>query len=184
VEGTDVYATMLNMTDLTQGQSGRNSFYLMMIVTNAKKNKFVLFRKWGRVGQEDAPTTEGEYSKDDAIAEFERIFFEKTKNTWDQFLEDTYEKKPGKFFPIELGGDEEEPVDDAKLKRAKEILQAGTTCKLDSRVQELVKLLFDTNMFKEQMKEMKIDVKKVGIFGLRKLQLKLTPPCSPLDAPR
>lgn len=133
----------------------------MMIVTNAKKNKFVLFRKWGRVGQDDAPTTEGEYTKSDAIAEFERIFYEKTKNTWDQFLEDTYEKKPGKFFPIELGGDEEEEVDDAKLKRAKEILQAGTTCKLDQRVQDLVKLLFDTNMFKEQMKEMKIDVKKV-----------------------
>lgn len=63
--------------------------------------------------------------------------------------------------------------------RAREVLEKGSKCTLDKRVADLVQLLFDTNMFKEQMEQMKIDTKKVrdSLSFLRYLQL-------PLDARR
>jgi hypothetical protein len=54
-------------------------------------------------------------------------------------MTDSFEKKPGKFYPVELETENEEnEVTDEKLKRAKEILTKGMKCTLDPRVQELV----------------------------------------------
>jgi len=172
VENGDVFAIVLNMTDVTHGQTGLNSYYSMQVIEAPNRKKYTLFRKWGRVGQEGTHT-EYEYdNKEDAIEEFKKLFYEKTRNTWDAFMTDTFEKKPGKFYPVELEAeDEEKEITDEKLKRAKEILTKGIKCSLDPRVQELVKLLFDTNMFKEQMKEAKIDLKKMPLGKLSKTQL-------------
>jgi hypothetical protein len=53
-------------------------------------------------------------------------------------MTDTFEKKPGKFYPVELEAEEDTEITDEKLKRVKEILSTGSKCTLDPRVQELV----------------------------------------------
>jgi flagellin-specific chaperone FliS len=64
-------------------------------------------------------------------------------------MTDSFEKKPGKFYPVELETENEEnEVTDEKLKRAKEILTKGMKCTLDPRVQELVIFnLFPLSLF-------------------------------------
>eukprot|EP00026_Physarum_polycephalum_P008997 Phypoly_transcript_09105.p1 GENE.Phypoly_transcript_09105~~Phypoly_transcript_09105.p1 ORF type:complete len:456 (+),score=85.06 Phypoly_transcript_09105:121-1368(+) len=106
-------------------------------------------------------------SKKDAIDEFKKIFYEKTRNTFTDYLNNNYEKKPGKFYPIELG--EEEEKETTKTKEEESRTEERRT--LDPRVAELVKLLFDTDMFKEQMEELKIDTKKMPVGKLSKSQI-------------
>lgn len=41
-------------------------------------------------------------SKADAIAQFKRLFFEKTGNPWDAWEQKNFQKQPGKFFPLDI----------------------------------------------------------------------------------
>lgn len=63
-----------------------------------------MFRKWGRVGNEKIGGSKlDERSKEDAVEEFERLFLEKTGNTWQAWeRKEDFQKRPGKFFPLDI----------------------------------------------------------------------------------
>lgn len=62
-----------------------------------------MFRKWGRVGNEKIGGTKlQEFSKEDAIQEFKRLFLEKTGNSWKAWEEKKLQKQPGKFYPLDI----------------------------------------------------------------------------------
>jgi poly [ADP-ribose] polymerase 1 len=147
VDDDEVFGVMLNMTDLSVGQSGLNSFYVLQIIKhNTKASKFNVFRRWGRVGSDGDSKEETFKSKDAAIEDFKTVFFDKTKNHWETYVHGQFEKKPSKFAPVELdGGDSDDESDLENLKK-KVVVAAPSDKKfvLDDRVQKLVKLLFDT----------------------------------------
>eukprot|EP01127_Copromyxa_protea_P011414 TRINITY_DN2868_c0_g1_i1.p1 TRINITY_DN2868_c0_g1~~TRINITY_DN2868_c0_g1_i1.p1 ORF type:complete len:907 (-),score=279.95 TRINITY_DN2868_c0_g1_i1:69-2789(-) len=155
---TEIYNVVLNMTDI---QKGSNGYYALQVLEHddKKKEKFKLFRKWGRVG-----TTFGGQKIEDfddeesAIALFEELYLDKTGNDWSD--RDNFEKKAGKFFPIEIDysgekKDDAEPVVDRKST-------------LDTRVQSLIELIFDVKVIEESLKEMEIDLKKMPLGNLSK----------------
>lgn len=44
-----------------------------------------------------------EFSKEDAVCEFKRLFLEKTGNPWEAWEQkQNFQKKPGKFFPLDI----------------------------------------------------------------------------------
>ena len=63
-----------------------------------------MFRKWGRVGNEKIGGNKlEEMSKSDAIAEFKRLFLEKTGNPWEAWEQkQNFQKQPGRFFPLDI----------------------------------------------------------------------------------
>jgi hypothetical protein len=74
VDNDEVYGVMLNATDLSVGQSGRNSFYVLQIIKhNSKASKFYVFRRWGRVGQDGNTKEEDFGSKKLAIENFKEM---------------------------------------------------------------------------------------------------------------
>lgn len=63
-----------------------------------------MFRKWGRVGNDKIGGFKlEEMSKYDAIAEFKRLFLEKTGNPWEAWEQkQNFQKHPGRFFPLDI----------------------------------------------------------------------------------
>lgn len=60
-----------------------------------------VFRKWGRVGTKFGGKKIDSFSnKRDALDSFQEVYLDKTGNEW--AARDRFEKKPGKFFPIEI----------------------------------------------------------------------------------
>jgi poly [ADP-ribose] polymerase len=70
---------MLNQTDIGFGVRGHNKFYAMQLIENDEKNRFFVFRKWGRVG---AKTPQSQFDEHvgpkQAVAQFRKYFEKKT----------------------------------------------------------------------------------------------------------
>jgi hypothetical protein len=98
-------------------------------------------------------------------------FYERTGNHWEKYAFGEFEKKPGKLAPVDLDDGEEHSSDnEEELKNKKATVKVegavavnkGPTLTFDKRVQDLVKLLFDTDMILGQMKTMNMNMKKIG----------------------
>lgn len=168
VENGIVYAVTLNVTDLTVGQSGRNSFYTIQCLVYGKR--YFLFTRWGRIGQEGNYNEDEYYSKEDMLDEFQKKFYTMTKNTWTSYIYGEFEKKPSKYFPVELEAEDDD--DDEGVSNVKTLsspLSIG--CKLDIRVQELIKLLFNEDMINSQMSQMKINTEEMPLGQLSKKRI-------------
>jgi predicted DNA-binding WGR domain protein len=69
-----VNCIIFQQTDVTHGQTGLNSYYMMQVIEAPNKKEYTLFRKWGRVGQEGNFTEYKYKSKEDAINEFKQLY--------------------------------------------------------------------------------------------------------------
>lgn len=79
------------------------------------------------------------------MSQFETLFLEKTGNHWGS---KKFEKRPGKFYPLEIdyGGEEDTNV----------LAEAGATSKLVPEIQELVKMIFDVETMKKALLEFEV----------------------------
>ncbi|EOX94511.1 Poly(ADP-ribose) polymerase 2, putative isoform 2 [Theobroma cacao] len=93
--------TTLNMSDLS---TGVNSYYILQIIQEDKASDCYVFRKLGRVGNEEIGGSKlEEMSKLGAISEFKRLFLKKTGNTWEAWEQkQNFQKQPGRFFPLDI----------------------------------------------------------------------------------
>lgn len=71
-------------------------FYHLQLVHEANKDLFVLFTRWGEIGESGAFQRTPAASKEEAIKEFGKVFREKTGNLWSPDLAG-FEKKPNKY---------------------------------------------------------------------------------------
>uniref|UniRef100_A0A6B2KXW8 Poly [ADP-ribose] polymerase n=1 Tax=Arcella intermedia TaxID=1963864 RepID=A0A6B2KXW8_9EUKA len=144
-ESSDIYSVTLNLTDVV---SGKNSFYIIQIVENKKKKKWLLFQRWGRVSKVGG-TKETEFDdKMVAISEFKERYFEKTRNRWGE----EFVKKPGAYYPVDIDYSDYLPET-----APTESNPNKNTSLLNPAVQELVSLIFDEEIMNESLKTLGID---------------------------
>ncbi len=91
---------------------------------------------------------------------------------------DQFQKIPGKYDLIDVSGDgDDEEEEEAKQPVKKSAIvedKDGTVyaaSKLDQATQSLIRLIFDTDMFKDALKTYDIDVKKMPLGKLSKSQI-------------
>jgi len=153
-----LYSVVLGNVNI---QDGKNSFYKLQILKHDKKNKWYVFRAWGRVGT----TIGGNKLQDfedvtEAVRDFEFLYEEKTGNKWKNRNE--FKKVPGKFYPLEL--------DMGETQETKLSLENSKST-LPKPVKELVTLIFDIESMKRALVEFEIDLTKMPLGKLSKSQI-------------
>ncbi|KAL5561852.1 hypothetical protein UlMin_031599 [Ulmus minor] len=158
-DGKSIYNTTLNMSDLS---TGINSYYILQIIQDDKNSECYVFRKWGRVGNEKIGGNKLEQmSKSDAIREFKRLFLEKTGNPWEAWEEKhNFEKKPGRFFPLDIDYGVNKQVAKKNLKME--------DSKLAPPLAELMKMLFNVETYRAAMMEFEINMSEMPLGKLSK----------------
>ncbi|KAK3874546.1 hypothetical protein Pcinc_020505, partial [Petrolisthes cinctipes] len=166
----DDYTCMLNQTNIGHNN---NKFYIIQV--NKAGKKYMCFTRWGRVG-EDGQYNIAYENMDGAISSFKKKFKDKTKNDWDK--RDNFVAKAGKYTMIEIdeaSDDEEDTVDASGTGGGlikKELIPAFSgPCSLPLRTQIMIKLIFSDDMFVSQMSSMNLDVRKMPLGKLSKLQI-------------
>lgn len=157
------YDCMLNQTNIGHNN---NKYYVIQLI-QAGKNYYT-WTRWGRVGEPGQNKASTFTSLEPAIKEFEKKFKDKTKNNWSD--RENFVAHPGKYTLIEVDGEEDAEVKvsvDRVDGKAKNILP----CTLDKSTQKLIELIFSTDMFKEAMEEMNLDIKKMPLGKLSKMQI-------------
>jgi poly [ADP-ribose] polymerase len=193
VANNAVYAITLNMTDLSVGDRGKNSLYVMQALQHkTKKTRFAMFIKWGRIGATLNYKIDDYTSPGPLVKFFEEKFFQMTSNHFESYMNNEFEKKPKGYFPVDLEGedDEEEDSDEEmdgdgkplKKKSVEEVLKERRKAvgeavkkvgeKLDPRVAELIQLIFNKEAIVKQMEDMKIDTKKMPLGQISRRTLR------------
>jgi predicted DNA-binding WGR domain protein len=89
------YDTLITKVDVQQGAYGQNMFYKMQVLHDQTKDMYVLWTRWGRVGDSGQHQKTPFPTADEAVNEFEKIFKSKTGNEWQE--RHNFEKKQGKY---------------------------------------------------------------------------------------
>ncbi|XP_061583098.1 protein mono-ADP-ribosyltransferase PARP3 isoform X2 [Cololabis saira] len=157
------YDCMLNQTNIGHNN---NKFYVIQIIK--ADNKYYSWNRWGRVGEVGQSKLNPFDKPETAVKDFEKKFKDKTKNNWSDRT--NFVSHPGKYTLIEVDGEQDAEVDsvDGKLvKVSKNVLP----CTLDEVTQKLITLIFSNDMFKEAMECMNLDIKKMPLGKLSKVQI-------------
>ncbi|GAA6215793.1 poly [ADP-ribose] polymerase 3-like isoform X1 [Lates japonicus] len=159
------YDCMLNQTNIGHNN---NKFYVIQVIKANKK--YYSWNRWGRVGEVGQSKLNPCNKVEDAIKDFEKKFKDKTKNNWSNRM--NFVSHAGKYTLIEVDGEQDaeikvDSVDGKTVKVPKNVLP----CTLDKATQHLIKLIFSNDMFKEAMECMNLDIKKMPLGKLSKLQI-------------
>uniref|UniRef100_A0A1A9VJ13 NAD(+) ADP-ribosyltransferase n=1 Tax=Glossina austeni TaxID=7395 RepID=A0A1A9VJ13_GLOAU len=155
----DKYNAVLGQTDI---QRNKNSYYKLQLLRDDKKNRFWVFRSWGRIG-----TTIGGHKLEkfpnlnEAIESFKALYLEKSGNDFEN--RDKFVKVTGRMYPIDIDYSEEAKVDLSA--------EHSIKSKLPMPVQDIIKLIFDIDTMKRTMLEFDLDMEKMPLGKLSQKQI-------------
>jgi ankyrin repeat protein/predicted DNA-binding WGR domain protein len=92
----DDFDLLMTKVDLGFGPYSNYVFYRMQLLHDTNRDVFVLYTRWGRIGEVGASQRTPFSERDEAVKEFCKIFKAKTFNEWGQ----PFEKKRGKYLPM------------------------------------------------------------------------------------
>ncbi|XP_013111859.1 poly [ADP-ribose] polymerase [Stomoxys calcitrans] len=155
----DKYNVVLGKVDL---QKNKNSYYKLQLLESDNKNKFWVFRSWGRIG-----TTIGGNKLEDfsslnaAIESFHSNYLDKSGNHFQNRA--NFVKVPNCMYPIDIDYSENDKID---------LNVEYVESKLPQSVQEVIKLMFDVDTMKRTMMEFDLDMEKMPLGKLSQAQIK------------
>ena len=159
------YHASLSKTDFV---SGKNSFYILQLIHDTSPKEagkhYLLFRKWGRVGDALRTGTKCESfsSKYSAISQFKKIFLERAGYQWSEKA--TYEGKDpiaGHYTLLSI-----QTMSSLAPAPADSAVISEPVKKLEKPTEDLVRRLFDVSAINDSLVEMEIDVKKLPLGNI------------------
>lgn len=160
------YNAMLNQTNIA---SNNNKYYILQMLEHRNSDDLAVWFRWGRVGR-IAGTMLKKYKmndegKLDALNDFSKKFFDKTRNEWPERAD--FQKVNGKYDLVEQDFGEdiktENIAEDTKIKTE--------PCELDMEVQSLISMICDVSMMESYAKELKFDVERAPLGKLTDKQV-------------
>jgi poly [ADP-ribose] polymerase 2/3/4 len=142
------FSATLNYSDV---KNNNNKFYLIQLLREDNTNKYFLFTRWGRVGVPGSQSLAPLISLDQGKQSFLNKFHEKTTKGYDELI-------------IDYSAPEEKK--EAKKKDKKKSNTAKST--LPKPVQDLMELIYNINLMKQQMTEIGYDANKLPLGKLGK----------------
>ena len=154
-----VYSCNLNQTDI---DANKNKFYIIQLIKSG--NQYILYTKYGRLGEKGKPSTQTLTSEIEGKTIFAKQFKAKTGNVWGT---KNFVKKDTKYFLSQISYEDDlknVKIDDTKMKIP--------DSKLDKRVQDLIKMLSDIKSLEKTLISLEIDIKKLPLGKIKQSQLK------------
>lgn len=161
-----LYVCTLNQTDLVQNS---NKFHIMQLLKHNKLDTYCLYSRGGRVGYAGQWNCELYQKRDIALADWENKFYEKTGHSWVN-RDSIVIVQPGKYDYIAM-----KYLDDAienleNLDPSPEIVPKPKII-MDIDTELLMKLIWDPEVFKNAMEDVRIDSKRMPLGKISKKQI-------------
>ncbi|KAG4108431.1 poly polymerase catalytic domain-containing protein [Neocallimastix lanati (nom. inval.)] len=167
-DGDEVYDATLNQTNISDNN---NKYYnLQILKKDDNSNGYFFWTRWGRVGEKGQNNLLFCSSKENAISNFKMKFKDKTGNNWEN--RKNFVKKNKKYFLLERDYGVTKEVEEDIKRKTKENKINIPDSKLDERLQNLIKLIFDISIMEQEMAEIGYDAKKMPLGKLTKDHIK------------
>jgi predicted DNA-binding WGR domain protein len=160
-----LYTCTLNQTDLIQNS---NKFHIMQLLKNNKLDTYCLFSRGGRVGYTGIWNCELYTKLEDALRDWESKFYEKTGYTWAS--RENITPQPGKYDYIAM-----KVIDDVISSASSDAITTVVNVEkpkvMDDETEKLMKLIWDPEVFKSAMEEVRIDSRRMPLGKISKKQI-------------
>ncbi|KAN0029742.1 hypothetical protein ACTA71_007878 [Dictyostelium dimigraforme] len=147
-----IFDILMTKVDAKRGNWGENNFYKMQIIYNPGLDRYFLWNRWGRIG-DVGQYQKTPFSKDEAVAEFGKIFKTKSGNVFNLDSMTNFQKIEGRYHLVHI---------DRTDKSKKEILHPFVLSQYPKS--QLPKELFDVmaqfcnvESISQQLKSLRID---------------------------
>lgn len=150
-KGHHIFDATLNQCNIGQNN---NKFYIIQVLTNERRN-FLLYTRWGRQGAKGQNAQKNFTDKESAHFEF-------------------FKKKRAKLYDyteLQLAYGDEENLNATKKEKTPQKEENLMPSKLTPEVSTLVKLIFNTDIIQNSIKEIGYDQKKMPLGKLSKLAI-------------
>ncbi|CAA0828218.1 Poly [Striga hermonthica] len=162
--GDDIYDAMLNQTNVG---ANNNKFFVIQALESDDGGKFMVYFRWGRVGVKGQDKLVGPYtSQQAAISEFEKKFFDKTKNRWTDRKE--FVSHPRCYTWLEMDYSETQNDRAVKSKPESTTRLEPKETKLEARTADFISLICNMSMMTQQMMEIGYNAEKLPLGKLSK----------------
>ena len=153
-ENNEPYSLYMTKVNVKKGGYGEYLFYRMQVLYEPNRDVYILFTKWGRIGEDGAYQNTPFSNSLACITEFKKIFFEKTRNYWDDKAD--FKRVEGKYRLLD--------IETKKLVFRKDYLKpidfedkSIPESLLDYETQNLMRSLANINLYKNYLKDLRID---------------------------
>lgn len=154
-----VYNCTLNQTDI---KLNSNKFYIMQVIKSG--NNYVVFIRYGRIGEVGTISHKDHSSEYGAIQFFEKQFKTKTGNNWSD--KDNFVKKNGKYFLTEIECADVESDSDSETGS-----DTSSEEQLDARTIEFLKLISNTTYMNNTLVQLEFDTEKMPLGKISQGQI-------------
>lgn len=161
----EIYDAMLNQTNVGDNN---NKFYVIQVLESDAAVQFMVYSRWGRVGVKGQDKLSGPYnSQHTAISEFEKKFFDKTKNYWSNRKDFVHHQKCYTWLEMDYSKTENEHVGSERKQESTSKTETRES-KLEPCVAKFISLICNTDMMKQQMIEIGYNAEKLPLGKLSK----------------
>lgn len=142
-----VWTETLNQTDL---RANANKYYIIQLLqSDSNSDNFYVWNRWGRVGYPGMSSMKGPIPLDNAKSQFSKKLNDKIKGGY-RVIEIMYEEEDEPAPPKASGEEETKQIES----------------KLDRRVQDFIRLIFDIKQIKSTLAEIGYDSNKMPLGKL------------------
>ncbi|XP_046544640.1 poly [ADP-ribose] polymerase tankyrase-like [Haliotis rubra] len=146
-----LYDVLLTKVDINLGVNGLYNFYKIQLVHQPDKDKFILFTRWGRIGDSGQYQNTLYQVKEEAVKDFCKIFYAKTGNKWTDVK--NFENKPRECHIVHNKDRRQGPTRTDIEFRNKSTMKS----KLPYHVRNLVEKLTNVTSLKEALSKEPMD---------------------------
>ncbi|XP_067682285.1 poly [ADP-ribose] polymerase tankyrase-like [Haliotis asinina] len=143
------YDVLLSKVDVSYGYYGMYNFYKMQLVYQKGKDMYLLFTRWGRIGDEGQFQHTPFPKKEDGVKEFCKVFRSKTGNDWANVK--TYVNHPKKYRLVPR------EQKHTKVKSVDFTLNSEIPSKLPLPIQDLMKEMSNQTMLHNSVLKAGVD---------------------------
>ncbi|KAK6135066.1 hypothetical protein DH2020_031187 [Rehmannia glutinosa] len=162
--GDEIYDAMLNQTNVGENN---NKFFVIQVLESDDGGKFMVYFRWGRVGVKGQDKLNGPYtSQQVAVSEFEKKFFDKTKNQW--FNRKEFVSHPRSYTWLEMDYSETKNEPPVQQKHKSTVRPKPQESKLEARIAKFISLICNMSMMRQQMMEIGYNAEKLPLGKLSK----------------
>ena len=159
-EVIDDYDIIMIRVDISYGPFSAYLFYRMQLLHETNRGVYVLFTRWGRIGEVGAYQRTAFSSKEEAETEFKKIFKAKSGNEWGQ----PFVRKPGKYSLQNL---ETKTVKHKNFIKDFDLKNAPPS-QLDKKLRRCLKVLCKVSIYNQQFSQCRSNPEVLNFSSIKK----------------
>ncbi|XP_064623807.1 poly [ADP-ribose] polymerase tankyrase-like [Lineus longissimus] len=154
------YDALLNKVDVNASAWGMYNFYILQLVRHKVKDMYILFTRWGRLGDEGNFQQTPFPTFEETVKEFRKVFKEKTGNDWSNVK--SFEKQHKKWCLVQREDKRTKPPE------VKFNLKSPKSSLLPAEIQHIIKEFTNVQALETSMKGLGVDYEFMPLGRIKK----------------